>query len=117
MSTERGKEAESQAAHYLESLNMTIIAQNWRNRWCEIDIIALDRDRGIHFVEVKYRHSSDFGSGFEYITRDKTNRLRRAAVAWMALQNRDNAFQIDVIAVEGELNNSKIEYLPNAVTG
>ncbi|MBW3538613.1 YraN family protein [Candidatus Parcubacteria bacterium] len=117
MSTELGQRAESLAAQHLESLGMKIVERNWHNRWCEIDIVAVDRDRSVHFVEVKYRRQTSHGSGFDYITRDKANRLRRAAEVWMAYSGRQRDFQIDVIAVAGDLAQAKLDYLPNAVTG
>ncbi|HSH31180.1 MAG TPA: YraN family protein [Candidatus Saccharimonadales bacterium] len=117
MSTELGQRAEQTAARHLQSLGMKIIDRNWRNRWCEIDIVATDRDKVVHFVEVKYRRWSNFGSGFDYITTDKANRLRRAAGVWMAHSGRNGDFQIDVIAVAGDLGNASVDYLPNAVMG
>ncbi len=40
MSTQTGKLAEDEAAEYLSQNGFKIIARNWRNRWCEIDIVA-----------------------------------------------------------------------------
>jgi uncharacterized protein (TIGR00252 family) len=115
MSTSVGTEAEDKAALYLEKLGMSIVARNWRSKWSEIDIIACDEQDTIHFVEVKYRRSAVYGSGFDYITPDKINRLRRAATAWMMIQHLEHAYQIDVISVMGKLDDPTIEYEPNAV--
>jgi Holliday junction resolvase-like predicted endonuclease len=70
----------------------------------------------IHFVEVKYRRRTNWGTGFEYITPDKIRRLQRAALAWNQAHHYYGAYQIDVISVSGELTAPAIEYLPNAVT-
>lgn len=115
MSTELGRKAEDVAADYLETQGLKIIDRNWRNRWCEIDIVARDRRGGIHFVEVKYRKSSAFGSAFDYITRDKIHRLRQAALMWLSAHRGARDFQIDVMSVEGDLDDPKVEYLPNAL--
>jgi Holliday junction resolvase-like predicted endonuclease len=80
------------------------------------DLIALDKGGGIHFAEVKYRRSNNYGSGFDYITPDKSHRLRRAALAWTAKYTPERSFQIDVISVSGDLETPLIDYLPNAVT-
>ncbi len=115
MSTELGLQAEELAAQHLKSLGMSIVERNWRNRWCEIDIVAQDAN-GIHFVEVKYRRSASFGSSLDYITTNKISRLRRAAAAWMAWHNSQGTYQIDVITVDGDLAKPKLRYLAHAVT-
>lgn len=94
-----GQRAETLAAAYLEERGFQIIDRNWRNRWCEIDLVA----RGgavIHIIEVKFRSNPDYGSGFEYITADKLRRLKLAAEYYMA--SRDQPYQIDVVAVSGQ---------------
>jgi len=47
-----GKEGEELAASTLEAAGMEIIARNFRSKYGEVDIIALDRET-IVFVEVK----------------------------------------------------------------
>ncbi len=102
------------AAQYLEEAGFKIIQRNWRNRWAEIDIVAI-RSGVTHFIEVKYRKTATHGSGFDYITADKQQRLRRAAMMWMSDKAED--YQIDVIAVSGSAKPENLEYLPNAVSG
>ncbi len=115
MSTaERGRTAEAIAATYLEQQGLTIVDRNWRNRWCELDLVARSPG-GIHFVEVKYRRRTDWGTGFEHITYDKINRLRRAALAWNQAHGYAGAYQIDVISVAGELSAPQIDYAANAI--
>lgn len=79
--TETGRKAENAAKAYLEMRGFRILEQNFRRPNCEIDIIAV-KDETVHFVEVKYRHNDDQGSGFDAITQTKLNRMRRAAVTW-----------------------------------
>ncbi len=107
-----GAIAESQAADFLLKQKFKILDRNWKNRWCEIDIVA--EKRGIiHFVEVKFRKTSFYGSGFDYIGSDKQSRLKRAAEMWMLAHRRAGDYQIDAISITGQA----IEYLPNAVEG
>lgn len=113
--TERGRTAETLAAAYLEQRGYTILDRNWRNRWCELDIVARS-PAGIHFVEVKYRHRADWGTGFEHITTDKANRLRRAALAWIQAHRYYGPYQIDVISALGDPASPAIELLSNAIT-
>src|SRR5438045_1361737 len=96
--TDIGRAAEELAAEHLEARDFQIIDRNWRTRWCEIDLVA--RKSGIvHFIEVKYRKTADFGGGFEYITADKQRRLARAANFWLAPHRWNGDWQIDAVAV------------------
>lgn len=81
--TDTGRYAEAAAATYLMRRGYRIVAQNWRTRWCEIDIVAQKGD-AIHFVEVKYRRSADWGRGLEYITKAKQKQMYFAAAFWIA---------------------------------
>lgn len=113
--TERGRAAEVAAATYLEDLGLTIVERNWRSRWHEVDLIARSQ-AGWHIIEVRYRHETSHGSGFETISRDKANRLRRAALAWVQRQRYEGSYQIDIVSVSGPLDHLAIDYLPNAIT-
>lgn len=115
MSVELGNIAETLAAEHLKSLGLKVIARNYRNRWSEIDLIAKSKN-SVHFVEVKYRKLPNYGSAFEYVTADKSRRLRRAAEAWMAINKPGGDYQIDVVAISGQLAKPHLEYLSNAVT-
>ncbi len=115
MSVERGRTAEGLAADYLVAQGFTVIERNWRNRWCELDLVVRGHD-GIHIVEVKYRRRSDWGDGFEAITRDKITRLRRAAIAWVQAHHYNGPYQIDVVSVTGELPQAVIDHLPGAIS-
>jgi len=112
--TEVGRSAESAVAAYLEGLGYRVLTRNWRTRWHEVDIVARS-EQGIHFIEVKYRRSDHYGSGFEYVTADKANRLRRAALNWVQQNRYKGRYQIDVVSASGPLDNITLEYLPNAI--
>jgi uncharacterized protein (TIGR00252 family) len=78
MSTKLGRQAEQAVCNWLIRQSFEIIATNWRTRYCEIDIIA-KRSNKLYFVEVKYRGSSRFGGGLEYITPRKQNQMAFSA--------------------------------------
>lgn len=100
-----GDSAESLVCDYLEELGYRIIDRNWRTRWCEIDIIAT-KDKTIHFVEVKYRKTSAFGSGFDYITPTKLRQMRFAAELWIASKkhNGDVCLSAAAVSFKGEVS-------------
>jgi putative endonuclease len=113
--TETGRRAEDRAAQYLEAQGFALLARNWRNRFCELDIVAR-RDDTVHIIEVKYRRSTTWGYAAEYINYDKIQRLKRAALAWRQASGHHDAYQIDLISVEGDLNSPRVVYLPNAIS-
>jgi putative endonuclease len=110
---EVGRAAEQRAADYLLAAGFAVLDRNWRNRWCELDIVA-KKGPQIHFVEVKYRRDVRYGFAAEYITYDKSARLMRAALAWNQAHRYDGPYQIDVITVEGAANS--INHLENVIS-
>lgn len=100
MSTVVGRAAEGAAAEYLQSLGYAIVTQNWRTRWCEIDIIA-QKEGVVYFVEVKYRRSNAWGSGLEYITPAKLRQMHIAARFWIA-NNRAQDYRLSVAELTGQ---------------
>lgn len=72
-----GKKGEELARAYLEKLGYKIIECNKRfSRFCEIDIIALDKNTLV-FVEVKTRTTEICGMPFEAITKGKYNNIKK----------------------------------------
>lgn len=97
-----GHAAEKTAALYLQKQGYKIRDLNWRTRYCEIDIVA-EKRRKIYFVEVKYRKSTDFGSGLEYITRKKLQQMQFAAEMWIHQQRWQNDYQLAALGIDGEM--------------
>lgn len=95
-----GSIAERAASEYLQSLGYRIIDENWKTKWCEIDIIALKDDR-VHFVEVKYRRVSTWGSGLQAITPKKLKQMDFAARLWLSKQQYETAV-LSGISVSGD---------------
>ena len=83
MSTARGRRAEELVAEYLKRHRHVIVAMNWRTRRCEIDVISTHK-KTVYFTEVKYRSSSNWGEGLDYITEAKLTQMRFAAELWLA---------------------------------
>jgi putative endonuclease len=94
----KGNKGEELAAAYLVQHGYKIVERNWRFRRWEVDIIA-SKDRFLHFVEVKTRHSLRFGRPEESITRDKMNNLRNAAEEYQYLHPDWKYVQFDVLAI------------------
>lgn len=99
-SSEAGRRAEAAAAAFLESKGCNVVAQNWRTRMCEIDIVA-ERDGVVYFCEVKYRSTNRQGSGIEYVTPKKLRQMRFAAESWVHYHGYEGAYQLCAIEVSG----------------
>jgi putative endonuclease len=98
---EIGALGERLAADHLIGLGLRVLARNWRCRYGELDVIAVDPVANtVIFVEVKTRTGDGFGGIAQAVTPQKARRLRRLAGIWLADQDRHWAgVRIDVIGV------------------
>jgi putative endonuclease len=98
---EIGAHGEQLAVQHLESLGLTVLDRNWRCRYGELDVIALDPVGGtVVFVEVKARTTDRFGGVAYAVTPDKVRRLRRLAGLWLAAHRGSwSGVRLDVIGV------------------
>lgn len=106
-----GGKAEQAAADYLLNLGFKIIEQNWRTRYCEIDIVV-EKNNEIFFIEVKYRRSEGWGSGLEYITPKKLKQMKFAAEQWIQTNKSYNHYHLSALEVSGE-QFKVTEFLPD----
>lgn len=99
--TSSGRLAENLAANYLKDIGYKILAVNWRNRWCEIDIVAA-KANVIYFVEVKYRTKNNWGDGLAAITAKKLHQMTFAAEMWVQDNDWPGDYRLMAIALAGE---------------
>ena len=94
-----GTRGEDLAADHLARSGYAVLERNWRDRTCEIDIIAR-HGATIVFVEVKTRRSTRHGSPAQAVTARKLQHMRRGAVAWLACHRTAcDGIRLDVISV------------------
>lgn len=94
-----GKKGENLAKRHLEKLGYTILAQNYRIRLGEIDIVAED-SRTLVFVEVKTRTEMTHGGPLEAITPAKKRQLSKVALEYLGRYGRhDSPARFDVVAI------------------
>lgn len=106
----KGEVAEQFAAEFLQRQGVKIITRNYRCRFGEIDLIAQD-GKTLVFVEVKSRRSGNFGGAAASITRDKRDKLLRAARHYLA-QKGNLPCRFDAVLIQGEP--PQIEWIRNA---
>ncbi len=111
---EIGALGEQLATDHLTGLGLRILTRNWRCRYGELDVIAVDPDTNtVVFVEVKTRTGDGFGGVAQAVTEQKARRLRRLAAMWLSHQEqRWAAVRIDVIGVRiGRRRSPEISHL------
>ena len=99
-SRDSGSKAERAAANYLEMRRFKILEMNWRRPHSEVDIIA-SKNGTIYFVEVKYRKTNSQGSGLEYVTSSKLQRMQRGAESWVSEEKFRGPYQLAAVEVSG----------------
>jgi len=107
-----GAEQEHQARLYLERVGLKWFASNVHCRGGEIDLIMRDNECWV-FVEVRYRRDARYGGAAASVTRQKQQKLLRAAAVWLLA--RGGSFdtvncRFDIIAITGH----ELEWLPDA---
>ncbi len=96
----RGAWGEQAAAEYLTHKGYEIVARNYRTRWGEIDLIAV-QGGFLVFAEVKTRRSERFAQAREAVDARKQERLILTAEAWMQAHPTALQPRMDVIEVYG----------------
>lgn len=94
-----GHDAEKRAADYLKQHGYKVIELNWKTKYCEIDIVA-QKDKTIYFTEVKYRKSTRYGSGLDYITPKKLQQMGFAAEMWVSNHDWQGDYQLAALAID-----------------
>jgi putative endonuclease len=97
---EVGQLGEDAAVDFLVGLGWVVVERNWRCRFGELDVIAVDGD-ALVVVEVKTRTGALFGDAAEAVTVAKYQRMRRLAGMWLGEQGRRwPVVRFDVVAVK-----------------
>ena len=94
--------------------------RNFHSRWGELDLIAVkinesdyeNEGNGVHFVEVKTRTGSEYGTPGAAVTYTKQQKLRKTALVWLQEQEQyysDLCFDVIEVWVVGKT--AKIRWL------
>ena len=107
---QRGKWGEEIALEHLKSKKYTFVAQRFKSRFGEIDVIVKNCEY-IVFVEVKLRKNANFAYAREFVGKDKQRKITKTAELWLlthrtTLQPRFDVIEIYALdgAVEPEIN-------------
>lgn len=109
-----GKWGEEQAARFLRSRRIKIVARNLRTPVGEIDIIAR-QGKTLIFAEVKTRRGTGYGAPQEAVGPTKQRQILRAASWYLNEQGRqDLQPRFDVLAVQVVDKQAQIEHITDA---
>ena len=108
-SNQSGKAAEGMARLFLQSHGLQILADNWRYKQLEIDLIAVEGDVLV-FVEVKSRSKDTFVDTKQLLSLEKQERLTRAAEAYLQINPHQGEVRFDLIAFVA----NRIQYIKDA---
>lgn len=110
----KGTEGENLAAEFLQQQGYQILERNYRFDRGEIDLIAKE-GKDLVFVEVKARHSGEFGSPEEAITPSKEAQLRKVAEGYL-YENHigEQPCRFDVVAIAYDRGKPQIRLIRNA---
>lgn len=110
-----GRQGEILAATALRESGYTVIAQNYRCRQGEVDIIARDATYLV-FVEVKARRSKSHGLPEESVNTPKRRKIREVARQYLAshpAQSETN-IRFDVVAIQFSELSPRISIIKDA---
>ena len=79
----KGRGGEAAAVSFLQNAGYKIVETNYKVKFGEIDIIALDKDERVIFVEVKARETAKFGYPREAVTTKKQKTIRKVAELYL----------------------------------
>ena len=95
-----GRWGEVQAKRYLQNAGLSFLQGNYRCPTGEIDLIMVDSDRTLVFVEVKTRTNESFQALETAITYPKQQRMIRAARRFVRQHDlRDRPYRFDVVVL------------------
>ena len=110
-----GAHWEKTAESYLRARGLKLLHRNFSSRFGEIDLIMED-EQTVVFIEVKYRKSTQHGSGAEAVTFHKQDRISRTASWYLAKHphRADQFCRFDVVSIEPETVDQNIHWIKSA---
>jgi putative endonuclease len=111
-----GQWGERRCEKFLKNKGLRKLARNFSCRTGEIDLVMVDADGSIVFVEVRTRADEIFGSAESSVTAAKKAKLSRTAQYFLATHNIENRpFRFDVVTIVlGQKGRPQIRHYENA---
>lgn len=123
-----GNLGEDLATTYLQRKGFIIVNRNYLKKWGEIDIVAHETTKKVHFIEVKTVSYETKAALEAAVTRRtwrpeenvhpfKLQKLNRAIESWLLEKRYDGEWQIDIVAVRivPREKYASVKYIPNII--
>lgn len=99
------KKGERLARENLKEKGYQIIAQNYQNKYGEIDLIA-KQGKVLVFIEVRTKKGEQFGSPEDTLNQKKLKKICLNAKAYVKIKNWTGPYRIDAICIVLNPDNS-----------
>lgn len=111
-----GRWGEKRCERFLKRKGLKVLARNYSWKTGEIDLVMVDSDSSIVFVEVRTKADEKFGPPEDSITEPKKIKLLRTARYFLSRHNIENRpFRFDVVAVVlGQSGRPQVKHYKNA---
>jgi len=110
-SSETGIKGEEIALGYLKKNGFKLLEQNWRTRRGEVDLIT-EKDKGLYFVEVKFRRTLGFGRGEEAVNLSKQKKMALAALDYIQKKvAHQRAIHFAALVIDGSQDPQRVEWI------
>ncbi len=107
-----GAQAEQWAVQFLQKQGLKLLAQNYRSRFGEIDLIMRD-GATLVFIEVRLRRNADFGGAAASIDTHKQQRIVRTAHQYLASLTHVPPCRFDAVLMDN-IKDQNVQWLKNA---
>ncbi|MHC4464446.1 MAG: YraN family protein [Planctomycetota bacterium] len=113
-----GRWGEKRCEKFLKRKGLKTLTRNFSCKTGELDLVMVDTDSTIVFVEVRTKADSDFATPEDSITKPKKTRLLRTARYFLATNKIENRpFRFDIVAIVLYKNaRPEIKHYKNAFT-
>ncbi len=107
---------EKKSERFLKQKGFRLLTRNFRCKTGEIDLIFVDTEGALVFVEVKTRADEDFETAESAVTQAKRTRMSKAARYFLSTNNiKDRPSRFDVVTVVlGKTGPAQITHYQNA---
>lgn len=120
----KGDQVENLVCNYLSRQKLKPITRNYKCHFGEIDLIMQDKTILV-FVEVRYRHYSNYGSSLESVNLNKQIKIIKTAEYYLSSHQLSEkiACRFDVVGVKpitqnlfniSKLDSAQVEWIKNA---
>ena len=100
-----GNRGEKMAEKFLKNLGYKILERQWTSEFGEVDLICIDPNSDIVFVEVKTRRSLTSGHPEDSVTTQKLEHMSRTADCFLRERRwHQKPYRFDVIAITESAN-------------